>query len=155
MNKEELALYDNFYYKDGELYWKESIGKVGRRKTGSIAGSSKGNFYKRVRLNGKQYRCHRIIWFLHYGEWPKGEIDHIDRNKLNNHIENLRDVTRSENQINSEVDKRSKTGIKNICFNSSENVFLVQARRNGKLFHFGRFKKIEDAKAALSKVMEV
>lgn len=84
-------LYD---YVDGQLKFKHSRGK---RKTGSYAGSIKPDGYWRVYINGKGYYLHRLIWMYHYGYFPN-EIDHIDRNKSNNTIENLRAVTHKENQ---------------------------------------------------------
>lgn len=53
--------------------------------------------YKTGSIFGKQFQSHRVIWALHYGEWPNGEIDHIDGDKTNNTINNLRQATRSEN----------------------------------------------------------
>ncbi len=46
------------------------------------------------------YKAHRIAWYLHYGEWPEGMIDHVNRNKNDNRIENLRLVSNRYNQHN-------------------------------------------------------
>jgi hypothetical protein len=56
--------------------------------------------YKRVNRGGKCYYCHRLAWLLHYGDWPTGVIDHIDGDKGNNSISNLRDASYSTNSVN-------------------------------------------------------
>tara|TARA_R110000823_G_scaffold300892_1_gene421738 strand:+ start:956 stop:1378 length:423 start_codon:yes stop_codon:yes gene_type:complete len=56
--------------------------------------------YKRVFRGGKYYYCHRLAWLLHYGEWPTKIIDHIDGDKSNNTISNLRDASYSTNNVN-------------------------------------------------------
>ena len=49
---------------------------------------------------GKKFLAHRLAWLLYYGSWPEGNIDHINRDKSDNRIDNLRDVTQSENLLN-------------------------------------------------------
>lgn len=83
-----------FEYKDGELR-RTGRGRGTSKKTGSV--NSLG--YHRVKIDGKQYFSHHLVFAIHHGRWPK-ETDHIDRNRLNNRIENLREVTRKENQKN-------------------------------------------------------
>ena len=58
----------------------------------------KSTGYRYVEINGISYYSHRLIWFMHYGTWPKGQIDHINGIKDDNRIENLREATASENQ---------------------------------------------------------
>lgn len=92
-----------FSYADGVLYWKNPRGK--KMKSGDPAGYIGGLGYMLVRLDGKMYKNHRVIYLMHYGTLPE-YIDHIDGNPLNNHIENLRPCTLSQNQHN-----RKKSGI--------------------------------------------
>ena len=68
---------------------------------GSVAGNTtnKKN-YVIIKLLGRKYYAHRLAWLFYYGEWPQNEIDHINNNKLDNRIINLRDVTHWENQQN-------------------------------------------------------
>lgn len=84
-------------YEDGHLFWKKC--KPGRQ-IGKPAGHCDRTGYRRIMLDYKMYLAHRIIWLLHYSEWPVNYIDHIDGNPRNNKIENLRDVSHSENMFN-------------------------------------------------------
>lgn len=76
--------------------------------------------YRYVRHEGQLYRQHRVIFFLHYGYWPN-EIDHINRVRHDNRIENLRDVTHSENNQNKVVRKDSRSGIKGVSYTPKDN----------------------------------
>lgn len=120
------------------LIWKISRGKA---KSGSIAGSLKGNGYYQVGLFGKNHPCHRVIWVLLKGDIPKGcVIDHIDNNPLNNSIENLRLSTVQGNTRN-----RSKRGnltskYKGVCWNKRSGSWKVSIVVDSKNIHLGYFK---------------
>lgn len=68
--------------------------------TGSSIGWVASNGYRTIRYQGKDYRAHRLAWYLTYGVWPLGDIDHINKDKLDNRITNLREATRSQNMQN-------------------------------------------------------
>lgn len=91
-------------YRDGMLFWKVSMG---RARAGDRAGNvEKSSGYRRVRVLGIQYREHRLVWLLCKGNHPKNQIDHIDRNKANNRIDNLRDVSQYANMRNRECNSK-------------------------------------------------
>lgn len=90
--------------------------KVKRRGVivpGYVAGCvRKRDGYLVLTLDHRQYKAHRVAWFLFYGVWPEGDIDHIDHDRQNNAIANLRDVpagVNTENQVRAH--KRSKSGL--------------------------------------------
>ncbi len=86
--------------------------------------------------------------FLHHAILPrqKGlEIDHINRCKLDNRIENLRLVTRSQNQRNVGVRKDSQLAVKNVCFDKRAGKFAVNFRVDGKRVYVGHFETIGEA----------
>ena len=86
-----------FVYKDGCVYYKVDHGK---KKAGDRAGSKVNGFpYRRLVVHGKKMLEHRVIYFLCHGHWPK-IVDHINRDKLDNRIENLRASTVSQNAFN-------------------------------------------------------
>lgn len=91
------------------------------------------------------YRIHRLVG-LHFLSNPDNlrEIDHIDRNKLNNNVSNLRWVSRSQNQINKPINK-SSTGEKNISYNKSRKEYCFSLRRNYKIIYCKWFKTKEEA----------
>jgi len=93
----------------------------------------------------KRCRIHRLV-AEHFIPKVEGKelIDHIDRNKTNNHISNLRWCNKSENSINTGMRKDNTTGYKNIIWDKNRNKYRVQIKRNGKN-HMKRFKTLEEA----------
>jgi hypothetical protein len=89
----------------GRLFWevKPSIGT----KRGSEAGWLSEQGYICIRIAGRNYRAHRLIWLYVTGNWPYGEIDHINGVRSDNRFENLRDVSHAINQQNRTAPGRS------------------------------------------------
>lgn len=98
-----------------------------------------------VRVYGKTYLTHRLIWLLVYGEWPEYEIDHLDRDPMNNKIENLRAATRIENQHNHGVRKDNSSGYIGVYFFKRDNNYRAQIALNGKRIHLGYYPTAEEA----------
>jgi hypothetical protein len=160
LEKDQLILdnLDLFYYKDGELYNK--ITRNNRSIKDKIAGTLCKNGYKQVTINNKSFMVHRIIFALHYKYLPE-EIDHIDRNRLNNNIENLRAADRSINNKN--IDYFYKKGkpiyqtnqqsgyrgvyVDNRFINSKKRfrAYILATENNGIKVNLGRFETIENA----------
>lgn len=72
----------------------------GNQPVGSMAGSPHRDGYIKVIIDGNTLYAHRVVWLLTYGEWPAGQVDHIDGNRRNNLPSNLRLCTHSQNQAN-------------------------------------------------------
>ena len=98
------VLKDNLYYDpiSGDFTW---LLDKGSAKAGDTAGTTDSNGYLKLMLGGHIYFCHRLAHFYVYGSWPEGEIDHGNQKRWDNHFDNLRDVTRSENQRNRKLTK--------------------------------------------------
>lgn len=97
----------------GDFYWIKSPPK--HNLAGKKAGYIESDGYVSLRLNGKRYKAHRVAWYLAYGEEPPGLLDHINRNRSDNRITNLRLSSPRLNQQNRSVYKRSvsgKTGVR-------------------------------------------
>jgi hypothetical protein len=124
-----------FTYDNGSLYWK---------KSGKKAGTPRKEGYIVIQLHKTQYYAHRLIWSLLKGEIPQDRhIDHINRNKSDNRIENLRLVTNRENALN-KVSKLSNTGIYGVS--KDRDYYKVSFTVDGKSIHVGNFKDLNKAK---------
>ena len=135
-----------FDYKDGKLYWKNPTSN--RVKRGDIAGSLTTNGYYTIRYDGVSRMLHRVIWDFHNEEGCSGFlIDHIDRNPLNNRIENLRKCNYSENAGNSSRHKDNTSGMKGVHIHS-DGRYRSQISIGGKRIHLGLFGTSEEAHAA-------
>lgn len=121
LTKEQL--HELFDYRDGELYWK--VRTSNRITIGDKAGCICPDGYKNARVNGVLYGVHRLIFLMHNG-WMPVEIDHLDLNKANNAIENLRALTRSQNNYNVGIKSNNTSGIKGVSWLKSRNKWLVQ-----------------------------
>ena len=127
-----------FKYKDGELYW--MIDSAYNVKKGFIAGSLGKKGYKRTCIKAIHYLNHRLIFLYHNGYFPK-KVDHIDGNPLNNKIENLREVTVSQNGMNRKTNFNSFTKIKNVT--KAGKKWRVAITKNNKYIHIGFFADLE------------
>jgi hypothetical protein len=103
---------------DGEkLIWRVSRGCV---KAGSTVGGVNSKGYVHVMINGVLFKAHRVIWLLVYKVWPTDQIDHINGNKRNNTIVNLREVSRQENQRNAKLRRDNASGVVGVSFITSQ-----------------------------------
>lgn len=126
----------------GELRWKVGIPKVG----GKLAGWESAG-YVRVCWGGMNVMAHRLIWRMVKGYWPV-EIDHRDRNRSNNRWENLREVTRSLNQINRALQSNNTSGHKGVVWHKARGKWWASIKRDGHLSSLGYYDNLEDAVAA-------
>ena len=103
-------------YEDGKLYWIAKTSPQAQHiKIGEEAFRYDQHGYKRLTVNKKKTSCHRIIWEMHNGAIPNDlSIDHINRVKDDNRIENLRLVNKSQNALNSKLKSTNKLGIKGV-----------------------------------------
>lgn len=130
-------------YKDGRLY---RYGKP-------IACTLDSAGYRILSLAGRVFKEHRVVWYKHHGEWPEGDIDHIDQDKLNNRIENLRVVSKSVNSHNiAQANKNSKSGVRGISPYRGKWRASIDIR--GKNKYLGLFDTIAEAKEAYDKAKQ-
>ena len=141
----ELLAYDKV---SGVFTW-----KVGRPKSskGAIAGSTDKFGYVSIRIDGVLQKAHRLAWFMHYGKLPDKHIDHINGNKSDNRIENLRqadDFLNGQNQRRPHKDGCS--GFLGVTFDKSKKLkpWKAQIYVNNKVTHIGNFENSEDAHTA-------
>jgi hypothetical protein len=120
----EFLAYDPF---TGNLFQKKKRPKV---KVGSIAGGLNPDGYRYIQLLGVKYPAHRLVWLIENKQLPVKTLDHIDGNKSNNHITNLREVTNKQNTENRGKQRNNKTGYKGVSFNNRLQKFVAQIQHN-------------------------
>lgn len=148
MNKDLITKTLDYCGDTGYLYYIRDM-KSGH-KCGDKAGYLENTGYIRVRIGGKNYQAHRIAWFLFYKSEPTGIIDHIDGDKTNNKILNLRDSTRSQNlQNQKKSQKGSDSGILGVS--KYENKWIARIDLNGVQYRLGIFETKEAAGEAYLK----
>lgn len=127
---------------NGLFFWRvHGKGKQQNRPVGSTS----TNGYRQITINYKMYLAHRLAWFYLYGSFPNGFIDHINGNKQDNRIENLRIVSHIGNcQNQRKATSRSKTGLIGVC-SDVNNRYRARIRVNGKDFHLGVYSSPEEA----------
>lgn len=121
------------------------------KNSGQVAGSVSKRGYVNIGINGVVYQAHRLAWLYVYGEWPRGSVDHIDRNPSNNRIQNLRGANCRENSRNRRTPRHSKSGVKGVHWNKKLKRWRAGIRVDGKMIHLGHFNEIEDAEAAYTR----
>jgi len=105
---------------------------------GMRAGSVSGNKYRRIMISGKLYAEHRLAWLYVHGNMDL-LLDHIDRDRQNNRISNLRPCTLSQNGINCALRSHNTSGHTGVCWNKKLNKWQGQIMVERKLIHLGLF----------------
>jgi len=126
------------YHPDGFL-----IRKSTGRPSGQRANTPNG--YALVGVGGRMLFAHRIIYAIIHGKIPNGDIDHIDQNPMNNRIENLRDVSHSDNQHNSKKRKDNSSGFPGVCWHARYQKWQAEIKVNSRPIFLGRFDDYDDA----------
>lgn len=137
---------EKFNYHNGELIWRYSPSN--NTPAGSVAGSLNSNGYLLVSVNDITYRVHRLIWLWHYGYLPENDIDHINRDKSYNFIENLREVSRQCNMRNIGNLKNNTSGVKGVYWNKQAKKWKVQIKVYYKTYGAGYYNDFDNAVCA-------
>ena len=121
---------------------------VNGRDAGETAGSLNDDGYRYIKIFDKRYKAHRLAWLYVYGEWPKNQIDHINNQRDDNRIENLRDVIQSQNSMNATIQSGRTSQYKGVSWHKKTNKWRTQITINGKCKHLGYFVSEEEAARA-------
>lgn len=132
----ELLKYDP---NDGRFF---RIKSQGTTKVGDVAGYCKFS-YTYICIDRKEYPAHRLFFLYMYGVLAKCDIDHIDMNRNNNKLENLRQVSRSENMLNTRTHRDSKSRCKNVFYRNDTKKFSVRLSINGVYKTIGSYDDLE------------
>ena len=144
----QKLLHELYEYHDGNLYNKKY--RNSSSKIGDIVGSKYNKGYIVTYINNVRYSVHRLIFMYHHGYLPKF-IDHINGKRDDNHIENLREASLSQNACNRSITSTNKSGIKGVHWNNYHKKWTAVCWLNKKSYFVGHFKILEDASKAVIK----
>jgi len=134
MDVEKLRRHLDYEPDTGVLRWR--LPNSNRVKVGSRAGAPHNMGYRQVRFDGTNYLEHRVVWLYCHGEWPRFHIDHINGDRTDNRIENLRDVAPSENQKNMKLNARNTSGYVGVSFNKNTGKWVSRGHKKKYLGQF-------------------
>ena len=137
------------------LHYDQSLGiftwLVARKgvKVGAIAGClSKNHGYRYIRIDGRLYKEHRLIWLWMTGVWPTHGIDHINGTRSDNRWINLREATQSQNLANAGRRIDNTSGFKGVTWVKQTRRWMAQTTKAGRHIHLGYFATAEEAHVA-------
>ena len=133
---------ERFEYKDGVLYRK--ISTCNRVKKGDKVGCPNDQGYLLTNINGRHYRVHRIIFFMFTGRQPN-YIDHIDGDPSNNKIENLQEVTQTENMLKARKQSNNTSGTIGVSFDRHSGKWRPYITIDKKCIRLKRCNTLEEA----------
>ena len=142
ITQDELKQLMEYNPETGNLIWKVSRGKS---KVGKVAGRTTAEGYIQIGIYGNQYQAHRLVWLYVYGEFPEYAIDHIDGDKANNTISNLRICPRNmkDNGQNRKTHKNNTSGYPGVHFVKQQQNYRASIMADGKKYILGRFNTAE------------
>lgn len=132
-----------FSYKDGKVSRKTHVN--GGAQAGEILCSKGRKTYHTVMVDGEAYKLHRIVWLLNYKEWPNGQIGHINGDRMDNLIANLRVVSNRQNCKNQSIAKNNSSGHVGVSWAVCCSKWMSNITNNGKRIYLGVFSDMDDA----------
>lgn len=126
----------------GQFTWLRTSGKG---YAGQIAGTRHAKGYISISVRGRMMLAHRLAWFFANGTWPSKQIDHINGDKADNRIVNLREATNAQNHCNRGAQKNSSTGVKGVYWFKPNRRWKAQIVVNGRSIVLGYFNDFDAA----------
>lgn len=121
-------------------------------KYGDIAGTLNSNGYLTIGIDGKMYPAHRLAYLYYWGYLPKKDIDHINGNRSDNRLCNIREATRAENLLNQPKHKCNSSGYKGVSWCKHHKKWSARGHNgNRKDIHLGYFDTAEEASVVYEK----
>jgi hypothetical protein len=131
----------------GVFVWNNRMGANVNK--GDIAGGVNSLGYRRIRLNGKYYSAHRLAFLIAEGSFPNGHVDHINQNRSDNRLENLRVVSVSGNGKNRSLGSNNTSGIIGVTFDKKVSKWKARVTHEKKRILIGYYDKLDEAKEAI------
>ena len=120
-------------------------------KAGDIAGTKNSYGYIVLSVGGKKILAHRVAWLFVYKDFPYGHIDHINRNKSDNRIANLRNANAEQNAQNRQKNCKNTSGYKGVTWHKRDKKWQASITIKGHKKHLGYYKNAKDAYSAYVK----
>ena len=117
-------------------------------KSGDMAGYKMADGYIMLSVSGKKLLAHRAAWLFVHKTFPYGKIDHINRNKADNRIENLRNANAQQNAQNRAKTIKNTSGYKGVTWHKRDKKWQAAITVSGKVLHLGYHKDVEQAYAS-------
>lgn len=119
------AILESFDYEPSTGIVRHRRGKRAGEPVGSERSYGGDAVYLHLRFKTRNFAVHRLAWVLMYARWPDGDIDHIDRDGLNNRLDNLRDVPHVINSRNQRLNRRNTSGVAGVTWDSKSSKWRV------------------------------
>ena len=129
----------------GEFRWIHPSTKL---PAGRVTNSKNVYGYIQINIEGHVFLAHRLAWLYVYGVWPKTQLDHIDRDRTNNAINNLREVSHKQNAENAKMRVDNTSGFRGVTYRPSSNKWIAQIQSDGRNYYLGSFSTPNEASDA-------
>ena len=147
---EKMIRYDP---ESGKFYWLVQRGRA--IKPGDQVKGSVSHGYLIISIDRKMYLAHRLAWFLTYKQFPKNQIDHINYDKLDNRLCNLREASSSENQWHKKIQKNNSSGFKGVSLHKKTGVYRARIKKFHKELSFGYYATPKEAHDAVQEARQM
>lgn len=128
--------------------------RISGASAGKKVGRLDGKGYIQIGVCGRKYMAHRLAWWLHYREWPKDQIDHLNGVKTDNRICNLEVVDQTTNLLRRGRRKDNTSGVPGVCRHKATRKWVAYICVNKKPRHLGVFDAKQEAIAARMAALE-
>lgn len=139
-SKDQLEKLFNYDHSTGAL-----LNRAGKYIDGEAGHFDATTGYRRVSINNKKYYTHRVIWAMLHGEWPEGQIDHVNHNKVDNRISNLRLCSHKDNGRNQKKASNNTSGVTGVYWDNRYSRWMAAIMIDGINKFLGYFEDKEEA----------
>ncbi len=153
VTQDELKALFDYDAEHGWLIHKTNRPGTTNGSKGKKAGSSQSNGYEMMMINRRRYYMHQLVWLWHYNEVPH-KLDHINGDRADNRVENLRPATDSQNGWNRKVHTNNSSGYTGVTKVKDRNKWVANVTHHGETFYLGRFDSPEEAAKAYDSFIE-
>jgi hypothetical protein len=141
----------------GKLYWRERPSEMfaaeryrkiwNTRFADKEAGYIGSGDYRQICMSGRMFLAHRIAWVLYHGAWPSDQLDHINGDRADNRISNLRECDNATNGRNARMWSNNSSGVTGVYWHKGGQRWAANIKFNNRQVHLGHFDTIEEAAA--------